>query len=167
MKIIEAINEADRLKPNMYGLPDKIKWLSRLDKRIFEQVYLTHVLSAEEMAPFLPENEEETEPEVIPGLPSAQQGAEWALDLPGHPHGPRPIHLVFEGYNETDQDKELLVGEPYDEMYVHWLETQIDWNNMEYDGFNNSNAVFSSVYGDFYRSFNRTHMPLGGRKIYY
>ena len=26
MKLIDAINEADNLKPNMYGMQEKIKW---------------------------------------------------------------------------------------------------------------------------------------------
>ena len=74
---------------------------------------------------------------------------------------------MFEGYTEEDQDKELIVKEPYDEIYVHWLSAQIDWNNREYAGFNATNAVFEATYTAFRNAFNRTHMPKGGRKIYY
>ena len=136
MTLIQAVNEADNLKPNMYELPEKIKWLSRLDRRIFEEILLMHELSDEEKEPFMVE-----------------------ID------GKRIFS--FCAYNENDQEKELIVQEPYDEMYVHWLSAQIDWNNREYVGFNNSNAMFESVYAKFSSAYNRTHMPKGGRKIYY
>lgn len=159
MTVIQAINEVDNLKPNMYGLPEKIKWLSRLDTRIFEEILLTHRLSEEEMEPYLPEPEEgEETPEEEPFDPH-----QWH---PLHPHR-EPPELVFNGYTEDDTDTELIVKEPYDEIYVHWLEAQIDWNNMEYAGFNNTNAMFESVYSAFRNFFNRTHMPLGVRKNYF
>lgn len=136
MTLIQAVNEADNLKPNMYGLPEKIKWLSRLDQRIFEEVLLMHELSDEEKEPFMVE-----------------------ID------GKRIFS--FCAYNENDQEKDLIVKEPYDEMYVHWLSAQIDWNNREYAGFNATNAIFEATYSAFRNAFNRTHMPKSGRKIYY
>ena len=136
MTLIQAVNEADNLKPNMYGLPEKIKWLSRLDQRIFEEVLLMHELSDEEKEPFM-------------------------VEIDGK------IIFSFCAYNENDQEKELIVQEPYDEMYVHWLSAQIDWNNREYAGFNATNAVFEATYTAFRNAFNRTHMPKGGRKIYF
>ena len=152
MTLIQAVNEADNLKPNMYGLPEKIKWLSRLDRRVFEEILLTHELSEEEKAPFHPEG-----PRVY-----ADPGGAWRT----RPIQPEEI-LEFNGYTEDDQDRELIVGEPYDEMYVHWLSAQIDWNNREYAGFNATNAVFESTWSAFRNAFNRTHMPKGGRNIYY
>ena len=132
MTLIQAVNEADNLKPNMYELPEMIKWLSRLDKRIFDQILMTHVLSEEEKEPFL------------------QDGK-----------------LQFDGYTEDDTETELIVKEPYDEIYVHWLEAQIDWNNMEYAGFNNTNAMFESVYGAFRNAFNQTPRPKGRIKTFF
>lgn len=157
MKLIEAINEADNLKPNMYGMQEKIKWLSRLDTRIFQDILMTHVLSDNEKARFLPDTEETEEQEDL---------AVWALDLTPH-YTENEEALVFNGYGEGDENTQLLVGEPYDEMYALWLSAQIDWNNMEYDNFNASNAMFESVYRNFYNAFNRTHQPKGARKIYY
>lgn len=154
MKLIDAINEADNLKPNMYGLPEKIKWLSRLDKRIFDQILMTHWLSDEEKEPFLPEEEEEEEGRVFwIGVPP------WMRR--------KPEKLVFNGYTEEDLDRDLIVKEPYDEIYVHWLEAQIDWNNMEYAGFNNTNAMFESIYSAFRNAFNQTHRPKGRIKTYF
>ena len=42
MKIHDAIAEVDTLKPNMFGEKEKIKWLSRLDTRIYQEIICTH-----------------------------------------------------------------------------------------------------------------------------
>ena len=86
MKLHDAIAEVDNLKPNMFDEKSKIKWLSRLETRIYQEIICTHEY-----------NGGETE-------------------------------ITFDGYGEGDGEKELLVGEPYDEMYIRWLEAQIDYN---------------------------------------
>lgn len=43
MKIIDAINEIDALKPNTISQSDKIRWLSQLDGRIKNEIIDTHV----------------------------------------------------------------------------------------------------------------------------
>lgn len=125
MKVIDAINEVDNLKANMYTLQDKIKWLSRLDRRIKLEIIDTHELI---------DSEEE---------------------------------ISFDGYGPEDTEAELLVGEPYAEMYIHWLEAQIDYNNMEYDGFNAANAMFDSVYSSFRNAYNASHMAKGHKRAYF
>lgn len=125
MKIEDAIAEVDSLKPNMFEEKEKIKWLSRLDRRIYEEIILTHEYN---------DGEEE---------------------------------VSFSGYTADDNEKELLVGEPYDELYIHWLEAQIDYNNMEYESFNASNALFESTYSAFRNAYNRSHMPKSVKKNYF
>ena len=66
-----------------------------------------------------------------------------------------------------DLESDLIVGEPWSEMYVHWLEAQIDYNNMEYDGFNAANAMFESVFESFRNAYNEEHMPYGCGLLYF
>ena len=114
MRIIEAINQVDALKPNTYSGGEKITWLSRLDAMIKKNIIDTH------------------------------EGGD----------------VEFTGYGEaTDQNTELLVGEPYDEMYIRWLEAQIDYTNGEYERYNNSVELFNTVYTEYQRYYNRTHTP--------
>jgi len=157
MTIQNAIDEVNNLKPNLYGLPEKIKWLSRLDRRIFEEILMTHCLSEEEMEPFLPEEEEQPKPEPV-------SPNEWHPICRRHR---KPEKLEFKDYTEEDLDKELIVKEPHDEIYKFWLSAQIDQNNMEFMSFNNSNAAFESIYSSYRNAFNRTHRPKSVRKIYY
>ena len=125
MTVIEAIEEADALKPNLFPVANKIRWLSRLDYRVYEEIMKTHVF-----------NDDETDPE-------------------------------FAGYGEGDTDETLLVREPWAEMYVFYLSAMIDFNNLEYDGFNATNAMFEAVWSQFANHYNDTHMPITTTKRYF
>ena len=66
----------------------------------------------------------------------------------------------FTPYDEnTDFLQELLVPAPYDEVYVRWLEAQIDYAGGEYGKYNNSIRLFNAAYAAFEKYYNRTHLP--------
>ena len=68
--------------------------------------------------------------------------------------------IIFNGYDDnTPIEQELLVPAPYDDLYIKWLETQIDYNNAEYGKYNNSSMAYNTAYSAFERYYNRTHMP--------
>jgi hypothetical protein len=71
---------------------------------------------------------------------------------------------TFNGYDEhTDLNTELLVPHPYDEVYIRWLEAQIDYANGEYGKYNNSITMYNIAYAAYERYYNRTHMPIAKR----
>lgn len=75
--------------------------------------------------------------------------------------------VEFTGYDSlTDLQTELLVPEPYDEVYLRWMEAQIDYYNGEYDKYNNAIEMFNTAYDGYANYYNRTHMPKG-KKIKY
>ncbi len=55
------------------------------------------------------------------------------------------------------EETELFVTSPYDEMYVLYLCSMVDFANAEYDRYNNDMTMLESVYGDYERYFNNTH----------
>lgn len=68
----------------------------------------------------------------------------------------------FDGYSaETPIDTKLIVSAPYDDIYIKWLEAQIDYANREYDKYNNSLVAYNDAYAEYERYYNRTHMPKG------
>lgn len=70
--------------------------------------------------------------------------------------------VTFYGYSEnTLLTTELLVPAPYDEVYVRYLEMQMDYANGEYNKYENSVEMYNTAYSAFERYYNRTHMPLG------
>lgn len=71
--------------------------------------------------------------------------------------------VVYSGYDEnTDENTELLVQAPFDDIYLRWMEAQIDYHNGEFDKYNNSITMFNTAFTAFANYYNRTHMPLSG-----
>ena len=71
----------------------------------------------------------------------------------------------FYGYDhEFDQDTELLVPAPYDEMYLRWLEAMIDYHNSEEDSYNNAIVLFNNAYEGYKKHYTRTNMPISHGK---
>lgn len=124
MTLIEAINRADKLKPNTYSQQDKVRWLSTLDGTVKSEIIDTH------------------------------EGGE---------------DVAFTGYDEeTLLTTELLIPAPYDEVYIHYLEMQIDYANGEYGKYNNSAAAYNMAFSAYEKYYNREHMPksYGSRFIF-
>ena len=70
--------------------------------------------------------------------------------------------VVFKGYGEdAELTTVLLVPAPYDDIYLRWLEAQIDYANGEYGKYNNSLTAYNDAYILYQRYYNRTHMPKG------
>ena len=76
--------------------------------------------------------------------------------------------VTYQGYTpETDPETEMLAPAPFDEMYLRWMEAQIDYQNGEYDRYNQSMLMFKAEYDGYARWYNRNHMPLGGKMKYF
>lgn len=76
--------------------------------------------------------------------------------------------VEFTGYDDsTDLQTELLIPEPYDEVYLRWLEAQIHYHNGEYDKYNNAIEMFNTAFKGYQNYYNRTHMPKGKKFKYF
>lgn len=76
--------------------------------------------------------------------------------------------VSFTGYDDsTDLQTELLVLAPYDEVYLRWMEAQIDYHNGEYGKYNNAIEMFNTAYKGYQDYYNRTHMPIGKNMKYF
>ena len=70
--------------------------------------------------------------------------------------------VKFDGYTEmTDVDTVLLVPAPFDEVYLRWMEAQIDYHNGEYDKYNNAIIMYNTAFEAYANFYNRLHMPKG------
>ena len=68
--------------------------------------------------------------------------------------------VEFTGYDDsTDLNTEMLVPAPFDEMYLRWLEAQIDYSNGEYGKYNNAISMYQTAYDAYANHYRRTHMP--------
>lgn len=58
---------------------------------------------------------------------------------------------------EIDMDTELIVKEPYSDLYKYYLFSMIDLSNEEYDRYQNSAVLFNNRYQSFADYWYRTH----------
>lgn len=139
MTIREAIDRADTLKPNQYPDELKIQWLSELDNRIYNDLFLTHEDNPYETPSDVPNSNtplEDSDDEETPTL----------------------------SFPYTDDSVYLLAESPYDVLYPSYLKAKIDELNEETTRYANSAATYNSQYQDYARWYNRTHMPIQTRR---
>ena len=67
----------------------------------------------------------------------------------------RPVYT-----EETDPTTKLIVPDPYSDVYVDWLLTQIDRQNQEDARYNVDRALFENAYDTMSDWWTRNHMPL-------
>jgi len=62
---------------------------------------------------------------------------------------------------DTDPDTVLPVTAPWDEIYVRYLQAQVDLVNGELTRYANSSALYNRLLTAYRDHYNRTHTPLG------
>lgn len=134
MRIEECINRVDSVKPNHYGVEEKVRWLSYLDASIKREIIDTH----EQPVPA----EENT------------------IIVIGDGEIPEEGSTEFTGYTPDDMTAELLVPFPFDELYVAYLKAKIDEENGETARYNNTATSFNMLLSEFAKAYNREHMPI-------
>lgn len=65
-------------------------------------------------------------------------------------------------YTPNDLDQELLVNPPYDDLYLYWLEAQIDYQNGEYDKYDNTMQRYNKRLSAFCKWFRDYWDPVQG-----
>lgn len=65
-------------------------------------------------------------------------------------------------YTADNLDQELLVNPPYDDLYLYWLEAQIDYQNGEYDKYDNTMQRYNRRLSAFCKWFRDYWDPVQG-----
>lgn len=61
---------------------------------------------------------------------------------------------------DTDPGTELVIPDPYSNLYYYYIMAKIDEQNLEFDKFNTHWALFENKYDTMSDWFTREHMPL-------
>lgn len=67
--------------------------------------------------------------------------------------------------DEFDYDTELCVGEPYDDIYMEYLDQRISLNNNDTKRYNAASRLFDNLLLSFKQKYNREHKPTQERKM--
>lgn len=70
--------------------------------------------------------------------------------------------IDFKGYtDDTPLNTELLIPFPYEDIYIKWLEAQIEYYNGETVRYNNSMIMYNNAVNDFRKWYNKNHLSKG------
>ena len=62
--------------------------------------------------------------------------------------------------SDTDPGTKLKIPDPYSMLYVYYLMSKIDEQNLEFDKFNAHRLMFENQYETMHDWYIRNHMPL-------
>jgi hypothetical protein len=73
--------------------------------------------------------------------------------------------IEYNGYEaDEDEDTELLISAPYDELYIRYLEAQIHRYYEDINKYNNCIVEYNAIYNKFRVQYNRTHKHKGATR---
>lgn len=162
MTIMEIINHLDAVKPNSYSQAEKIKWLNQVEWMIKKEIVDTHEAVIDVIFNDVTGKLDLYVYGVLKGSYDRKETTTKEL-CETHKADKHP----FDGYDTMSSlAKKVIAESPYDKLYIHWLEAQIDYANGEYPKYHNSMTMFNESYDEFAKWYNRAHMPLshGGWK---
>lgn len=67
---------------------------------------------------------------------------------------------------DTDPGTELIIPDPYSQLYYYYIMAKIDEQNLEFDKFNTHWALFENKYDTMSDWYTREHMPLTAMPYY-
>ena len=71
-----------------------------------------------------------------------------------------PSPLTFDNYTSADNDKELIVPDPFSQLYIYYLAMKKDIYLSDISKYNNDLVLYSSAFIDFENYYNRNRLPL-------
>lgn len=74
-------------------------------------------------------------------------------------HEPIPTD-GFVPYTIEDLDKDLIVSDPFTEVYTAYLDMKVDEANKETSRYNNSVMFFNAKYEAFAKNYHKNHKPV-------
>ena len=64
-----------------------------------------------------------------------------------------------------DYDTDLICDEPYDDIYMYYLDQRIALNNNDIKRYNATSRLFDNTFLSFKQKYNREHYPKQTRKM--
>lgn len=135
MTVAGIIEQYNTERPNTIADELKVGWLKKCEQMLINEVFITHEHDLE--------SEEKMELVV--------NGSTLVIK----PSGSFESHI--DGF---DMDTELLVSEPYDDLYIHYLDQRAAYNNNDMKRYNTASAMFNNAMLTFQQYFNRTYKTI-------
>ena len=96
--------------------------------------------------------------ELRPNILTSDVFLTWLSSLDGRVHTEIfESQEAFIPYTQGDENKELSLPTPYDDIYVYYLMAMIDFANSDYDKYANDMSMFNSKFEEYSKYYIRTN----------
>lgn len=165
MNASELIQLYDEMRPNTISPEMKMKWLKRVERMIMDEVILTHECPQDlkdRFASYFP-----VAPEGTPEAMAKRQAVALPWEKVYHQHeNPWKDFMKEKYFDDFDYFTEMLAQEPYEELYIFYMDMQAAFASNETKRYNACANLYAAALNSFRGYWNRTYMPLSGRKFY-
>jgi len=135
MTVAGLIEQYNTERPNQVADELKVGWLKRCEQMLINEIYSSH------------EHDLEDEKKMTLTV----SGSTLVIGSSGS---------FEEHINGFDMDTELLVKEPYDELYLHYLDQKVAYNNNDMKRYNAASALYNNALLVYQQYFNRTYKTI-------
>ena len=139
MKAAGIIEQFNTERPNQIDDSLKLGWLRKCEQMIINEVLIRH------------EHDLESEDKI-------------SLTVSGSTLKVVSAGTFTEHIDSFDMDSEMLVQEPYDDLYIYYLDTRVALQNNDTKRYNVANAQYNNAYYAFQQYFNRTNKTIKTKK---
>lgn len=143
MTIQDCLDIVDEMKPNMMSRALKVRYLSEIERLIWEEIISKHWPGKREPVPAGNHGID----------PLERTAAEAGVIVPEERQAP-----VYT--EESDFSTALQIPDPYAMVYVYWLMSKIDIQNQEDARYNIDRQHFENAYDTMSDWWTREHMPV-------
>lgn len=139
MTVAGLIEQYNTERPNQVADSLKVNWLRRVEELVINEILKSH--------------EHDLEDEKTVNL--TVRGTTLVIDSAGS----------FEEHLDSfDMDSTLLVEEPYDELYLHYLDQKIAINQNDTKRYNMAASLFNNAWLTYQQYCNRTYVTKKRKK---
>lgn len=131
--VASIISQYNTERPNKVADETKLTWLRKCEQMIINEVLIQHKHDLED------ENK----------LTLSVSGTTLHVGSPGS---------FEEHINNWDMDTEMYVPEPYDDLYLHYLDQRIALANNDAKRYNMASTQYNNALLSFQQYFNRTYI---------
>ena len=133
MTVAGLIEQFNAERPNDIADEVKVGWLKKCEQMIINEILVSH------------KHDLEDEDRIVLGV----SGSTLVITPPGS----------FEKHIDNfDMDTIPLVPEPYDDLYLRYLDQRIAWNNNDMKRYNVAITAYNNAYLAYQQYFNRTYI---------
>lgn len=130
--VAQIIEQYNAERPNQMEDSVKVLWLRKCEQMLINEIYVQH------------EHDLEDESRI-------------ELSVTGSTLHIKAAGSFAEHIASFDMDSKLLVPEPYDDLYLHYIDQKIAYLNNDKARFNTASTMFNNALLTYQQYFNRTY----------